>query len=101
MQRRLDDESEDTDEDAVDSAISASKDVIRVIQQTAANQIKALSTLPLDQRISKLEELLANKFEVAPGMEPAYEAYRGMLQKALDETHPINPRINLHEAIEV
>jgi hypothetical protein len=32
-----------------------------------------------------LEEMLADKFEVAPGMEPAHEAYRALLQKELDK----------------
>jgi hypothetical protein len=43
-----------------------------------------LRTFPLDQRIARLEELLADKPEIAPGMEPAYEAYRDALQKELD-----------------
>jgi hypothetical protein len=62
----------------------ASKSDIRVILQTAALQIKTLRLLPLDQRIAKLEESLAEKWDCAPGMEPAMEAYRGALQKELD-----------------
>jgi len=50
----------------------------------AAQIIKIIRTLPIDQRIAKLEELLANKPQVASGMEPAYDAYRGVLQKELD-----------------
>ena len=73
-------ESKDTDEDAE----PASKGDVRVMLQTAALTIKVLRTLPIDQRITRLEELLADKPEVAPGMEPAYEAYRGVLQKELD-----------------
>ena len=46
--------------------------------------IRTLNDLSIDQRIVKLEELLASKPEVAPGMEPAYEVYRGILQKELD-----------------
>jgi hypothetical protein len=38
----------------------------------------------VDQRIVKLQELLAEKPEVAPGMEPAWEAYRGVLEKELE-----------------
>jgi uncharacterized protein YbaP (TraB family) len=62
--------------------------------QSAALQIRALRTLPVDQRISELEKLLAEKPEVAPGMELAYEAYRRALQKALDEAkaHPSSTR---------
>jgi len=57
---------------------------VKVLRQSAALQIKVLRTFPIDQRIAKLEELLADKPEVAPGMEPAYEAYRDVLQKELD-----------------
>ncbi len=35
-------------------------------------------------RIAKLEEMLADKVQVAPGMEPAYAAYRTLLQKELE-----------------
>jgi hypothetical protein len=62
----------------------ASKRDISVILQTAALSIKALRTFPVDQRIAKLEDMLADKFEVAPGMEPAWEAYRDVLQKELN-----------------
>ena len=55
-----------------------------VVGARGALQIKVLRAFPLDQRIAKLEELLADKSEVAPGMEPAYEAYRGVLQKELE-----------------
>lgn len=77
--------------DAEDIPEPASKGDIRAILQTAALQIKALETLPIEQRIAKLEELLANKPEVAPGMEPAYQAYRGVLQKALDASRASHP----------
>lgn len=70
---------------ADDIAEPASKSDITAIVQTAALLIKTLGTLPMDQRIAKLEELLANKSEVDPGMEPAYEAYRDVLQKELDK----------------
>jgi hypothetical protein len=63
----------------------ASKHDISVILQTAALQLKILRTFPVEQRITKLEELVADKLEVAPGMEPAWEAYRGVLQKELDK----------------
>jgi len=62
----------------------ASKGEVRAMIRGAAQIIKILRTLPIDQRIAKLEELLANKPEVAPGMEPACDAYRGVLQKELD-----------------
>jgi hypothetical protein len=77
-------ESSGESKDADEIAEPASKGDIRAILQTAALQIKVLGTFPLDQRIAKLEELLANKPQVAPGMEPAYEAYEGVLQKELD-----------------
>jgi hypothetical protein len=54
-----------------------------VILQSARLIIRTLKGLTIDQRIAKLEELLV-KPEIAPGMEPAYEAYNGVLQKDLD-----------------
>ncbi|MGA2625457.1 MAG: hypothetical protein ABSF63_00160 [Candidatus Bathyarchaeia archaeon] len=66
-------------------AAPASKVDIRVMLQSARLMIRTLKGLPLDQRITKLEEMLADKFEVAPGMEPAHEAYRALLQKELDK----------------
>ena len=87
-------ESEDahTTESDVASNIAepASKGEIRVMLQSARLMIRTLKGLPIDQRIVKLEELLATKFEVAPGMEPAYEAYRGVLQKELDDLKASN-----------
>jgi len=77
--------------DADDVAEPASKSDIRAILQSARLIIRTLKGLPIDQRIAKLEELLANKPEVAPGMEPAYEAYRDVLQKALDEARASCP----------
>lgn len=71
-------------EDVNPIAEPASKRDISVILQTAALQVKVLRTFPVDQRITKLEELLADKPTVAPGMEPAWEAYRDVLQKELD-----------------
>jgi hypothetical protein len=62
----------------------ASKGDISAMLQSAALQIKVLRTFPVDQRIAKLQELLAEKPEVALGMKPAWEAYRGVLQKELD-----------------
>jgi hypothetical protein len=61
-----------------------SKGDINSILQSVALQIKVLRTFPADQRIVKLQELLAEKPEVAPGMEPAWEAYRSVLQKELE-----------------
>jgi uncharacterized protein YbaP (TraB family) len=52
----------------------ASKADIRVMLQSATLQIKALRHLPVDQRIAELEKSLTQKVEVAPGMEPAYDA---------------------------
>jgi hypothetical protein len=65
--------------------VPASKGDIRVILQSAGLMLKTLKGLPEDQRIAKLEGLLSEKFEVAPGMEPAYEAYRARLQTELDK----------------
>ena len=53
--------------------------------------IRTLKGLPLDERIAKLEDLLAEKPEVAAEMESVYEAYRGVLQKALDEARASHP----------
>ena len=75
---------ESKDEDVAEIAEPASKGDIKAILQMAALQIKALRTFPVDQRIAELEKLLADKPEVAPGMEPAYEAYRARLQAELD-----------------
>jgi hypothetical protein len=47
--------------------------------------IRWLDTVPLDERIAELEKYLADRSRVAPGMEPAYAAYRDRLQKALDD----------------
>jgi hypothetical protein len=81
-------ESNDTDtdesEDEKDSVPASSSQISAILQSTAM-QIKVLDSLPLDQRITKLEELLAYKFNIPPGMEPAYEAYRAVLQKELDK----------------
>lgn len=70
--------------DVADTAEPASKGDIRAMLQSARLIIRTLAGLPLDQRIVKLEELLANKPEVASGMEPAYDAYRDVFQKELD-----------------
>lgn len=75
---------ESKDADVASVAEPPSKGDIRAILQSARLIIRTLKGLPVDQRIAKLEELLANKPEVAPGMEPAYEAYRGVVQKELD-----------------
>jgi len=69
----------------------ASKADIRVILQAAGLQIKTLKLLPLVQRIVELEKLLAENPTVAPGMEPALEAYREVLQKELDEAKAAAP----------
>jgi len=76
---------ESKDENIAEIAEPASKADVNMILQTAALQIKVLRLLPVDQRIAKLEELLAEKPEIAPGMEPAYEAYRAQLQVELDK----------------
>jgi hypothetical protein len=47
--------------------------------------IKTVDCLQPEERVAKLEELLADKPTIAPGMEPAYEAYRSALQKELDK----------------
>lgn len=73
-------------EDADQTVESTSKGDVKAMLQTAALQIKILKTFPIDQRISKLEELLADKLEVAPGMESAYEAYADAIQKELNNT---------------
>lgn len=78
-------ESSEESEDADSTAEPASKADIRVIPQTAALQIIALRLFPVDQRIIEIEKLLAEKPTVAPGMELAWEAYRGVLQKELDK----------------
>jgi hypothetical protein len=75
---------ESKDADLAGVAEPASKDDARAILQGAALQIKVLRTFPIDQRIARLEELLADEVEVAPGMEPAYEAYRTILREELD-----------------
>jgi hypothetical protein len=67
-----------------DAPLPAPKADIKVILQTAALQLKALKLLPLEQRISELQKFLADKPTIAPGMEPAYEAYREVLRKELD-----------------
>jgi hypothetical protein len=74
-------------------AESASKGDVSVMLQTVALQIKVLKAFPIDQRIAKLEELLTEKPEAAPGMEPASQAYRGVLQKALDEARASRPNL--------
>ncbi|MGA2628230.1 MAG: hypothetical protein ABSF63_14355 [Candidatus Bathyarchaeia archaeon] len=78
-------ESTGESENADPVAEPASKGDIRVILQSARLMIRTLKGLPLDQRIAKLEEMLADKFDVAPGMEPAHEAYRALLQNELDK----------------
>ncbi len=70
--------------DANPTAEPDSKADMRVMLQTAALQIRALRLLPVDQRIIELEKFLAEKPTVAPGMELAWEAYRGVLQKELE-----------------
>jgi len=62
-----------------------SKSDVRAMLQSAGLMLKILKGFPEDQRIAKLEALLAEKSEVAPGMEPAYEAYRALLQAELDQ----------------
>ncbi len=73
------------DVDLAEVAEPASKRDVRVILQSAKLIIRTLKGLPVDQRIAKLEEMLADKFEVASGMERAVEAYKGALQKELDD----------------
>ena len=63
----------------------ASKHEIETLLQSAALMIRVLKTLPPNQRIAELERLLAERAHFAPGMEAAYEAYVGVLQKALDD----------------
>jgi hypothetical protein len=63
----------------------ASKHEIETLLQSAALMIRVLKTLPPNRRIAELERLLAERAQVAPGMEPALEAYVGVLQKALDD----------------
>jgi hypothetical protein len=47
--------------------------------------IRALDTLPAEQRVAELQKLLADKPTIAPGMELAYESYRSILQNELDK----------------
>jgi hypothetical protein len=54
------------------AAEPASANEVEALRQSARLIIRTLNGLSLDQRIAKSEELLANKPEVAPGMEPAY-----------------------------
>jgi hypothetical protein len=68
-----------------ETAEPASKRDIETLAQTARLLIKALDALPVEQRIAELERMLAEKVQVAPGMEPACEAYVGVLRKALDD----------------
>ena len=75
----------DEPKDPTEILTPASKAEIRAMTQTAGLMLKTLRGLPRDQRITKLEELLAEKFVVAPGMEPAAEAYRVRLQAELDK----------------
>jgi len=82
-------ESEDTD--VANITEPASKRDIGVLLQSARLMIRTLKGLPIDQRIAKLEELLADKPQVAPGMEPALEAYRALMQKELDKTKAAAP----------
>jgi hypothetical protein len=63
----------------------ASKHEIETILHAGRVLLRGLDTFPVDQRIAELEKYLAEKREVAPGMEPAYAAYKDVLQKALDE----------------
>ena len=63
----------------------ASKHEIETLLQSAALMIRVLKTLPPNRRIAELERLLAERAHIAPGMEPALEAYVGVLQKALDD----------------
>jgi hypothetical protein len=51
-----------------ESPESVSTQDVKVLRQSARLIIRTLKGLPLDQRIAKLEELLANKSEVAPGI---------------------------------
>ena len=71
-------------EDA-DVAKAATKGDITAIVQGAGLTIKLLRTLPIDERIAKLEELLAEKLETTSEMEPALDAWKGVLQKELDK----------------
>ena len=83
-EKRTTESSEESESvDDVDIEPTSKRDV-NTILQTARLLIKSLEGLPVDQRIAKLEEFLANKFEVAPGMGAAYEAYRDLLRKELD-----------------
>ena len=63
--------------------------------------LKALKSLPPDWQIADLEGRLSENMQVAPGMEQAYQGYRGLLQKALDEakaSHPNRP-LKANEAL--
>ncbi len=64
-ERTTESSGESEDADVADIAEPASKRDIRVLLQSARLMIRPLKSLPIDQRISKLEELLANKREFA------------------------------------
>jgi len=58
---------------------------VGALLQGARLIVRTLKTLPAEQRIGELERLLADKPQIAPGMESAYETYRSLLQKELDD----------------
>jgi len=81
--KKMNESSVENEDTAV--AKAATKGDLRTIVQGARLTIKLLRTLPVDERITKLTELLADTPSVAPGMEATYETYRTMLQKELDK----------------
>lgn len=88
-EKRCEDSESDGEDDGAKEVAAASRDDIKTLRQSATLAIRMLKDLPLDRRIAKLEEMLAQKVEVAPGIEPAYEAYRTALQKELDDAKTV------------
>jgi hypothetical protein len=74
-----------------ESSEPASKREIEAVTQSARLAVKALKTLPPDQQIAELEKMLADQPQIAPGMRPAYEAYRAVLQNELDSARRLQP----------
>ena len=66
------------------AAHPASKADVNAILQSASLVIKTLKGLPPNQQAAKLQELLTNEIQVAPGMEAVYAAYKAKLQEELD-----------------
>jgi hypothetical protein len=84
-------EDQEDEEETPGSTATGSNASERTMIQTARLYLKALKGLPLERQIADLEGRLSENMQVAPGMEQAYQAYRGLLQKALDEAKASHP----------